>query len=149
MRLSLFVSAVLGMLLFSSCKDEGVESYRAARARYMELVDQRTSPRDPAFDEVRQKLKSVPKDSDAYADAQKLLSALNPNRPIPGRPLATVPQQRTDADAGQTDAECERIAQELGRADAGMRAQWIDALKACRQRLERERAHSDDPEHVH
>ena len=137
---------VAAIVALGGCKDAGEERYRAARAKYVELVEQQRLPTDPAFEEVREKLRSIPADSDAYADAQKLLAAIDPEKTVPPRPLTSAPT----GDAGDVDRMCERIVQELGRAEGEARDRWMQALGDCRARQERQRAFGQDAhDHPH
>lgn len=133
----LVVAGLLLTFALSGCKDEGREKYLAARAQYVALVDKGTHPADPAWEPVRQKLASVPKDSNAYKEAQDLLAAIDKGRKLPEKPLAITP-----GGLSPTEEACAALAKQLGAADAGERARLEEALARCREKLEREKATS-------
>ena len=135
------VGVVLGL---TGCKDSGEDQLRAAKAQYAQLIEKHTPLKDPAFDAVREKLLSVPQDSKARPEAERLAAAIANARVLPPAPLATA----TAGHDGGTpfDAACEALAQQLGRADAGERPRYLDALRRCREQQERARA-SEHPEH--
>lgn len=136
LRMVLCAGVVLSSL--PACRDRGRDRYREARAEYERLIERHTPLRDPAFDQVREKLLSVPKDSKARPEAERLANAIANARVLPPAPLATAPQP--GADGGALDAACAALAQQLGRADAGERPRYLEALRRCREQQERERA---------
>lgn len=125
---------VLGL----GCKDAGTEKYRSARARYEALVEKGTNPRSAEFDAIQSELRAVPEGSDAYADAQALLRSLERATSRAPAPLAM--GARPGADAGTLEGICAELAERLGRADAGERPRYLQALRDCRRQLEEDKA---------
>ncbi len=124
--------------------DPGVKTYQQAESEYRTLVLDGVSPRDPRFEGVRARLNEVPADSKAHAQAQELLRRLEAPARMPERPLA-VPRLADE------ESPCEPLAQALGQAtEAGERERIVTALRDCRAKEEKRKAHSHPPgEGVH
>lgn len=84
------VLLVLASLSLGACRrDEGPERLASAQEKFAGLVERGVPPRDPAWDAVITELESVPRDSKAWPEAERRLSAIRRLRaPLPPRPLA-------------------------------------------------------------
>jgi hypothetical protein len=112
-------------LLAVACthKDEGLDRYKAAYARYESLLLASAPVSDPAFAEISAELRAIPFDSGAHASAVDLADRIDRARGSRvARPITSAAAQ-----------ECARLAQS---GDAGAAAE-------CQRALERK----DEAEH--
>ncbi|WP_224361559.1 hypothetical protein [Hyalangium versicolor] len=132
------LGCLLGLLVFPGC-DKGPEQLAKAEARYSDLIQRGVPPTDPAWDEVIAAFEAIPRDSKAWAEADRRLAAVRGLRsPLPPRPLATPGEIGEGREEVVTQrAECEKLARELGRATEARREQVRKSLDACREKLVR------------
>lgn len=140
------LGCLLGLLVLPGC-DKGPEQLAKAEAKYSDLIQRGVPATDPAWNEVIDVLRSVPKDSKARPEAERRLAAVGALRGgLPPRPLATpgAVGPGTDAVVAQR-AECAKLAMDLGRAMEARREQVRQQLDACREKLVRLEAAAHPP----
>jgi hypothetical protein len=123
------------------CADKGKEQYSQAYERYQALVVQGKRPTDPAFDEVLKALEAVPKSSAASGKARSLHESIQRSRQrLAPRPLANEPgsAELPDRDPAivAKEAECAKLAGELGAAGPDGRESVVARLQVCKRELE-------------
>ncbi|HLL55151.1 MAG TPA: hypothetical protein VK447_16465 [Myxococcaceae bacterium] len=131
----------LALGLAPGCADKGKEQYSQAYERYQALVVQGKRPSDPAFDEVLKALEAVPKSSAASGKARALHASIQRSRQrLAPRPLANEPgsPESPDRDAAVVakEAECVKVAEELGVAKPEAREAVLGRLQVCKRELE-------------
>ncbi len=143
--------AWLALALLAVGCDEGPKHLKVALARHQALVDARTPPSDPGFDEVLAELAKVPADSRAHPEAVKLAEAIRHVRSMnTPRPLARAPLA-TDEVLHAIEVKCSSLARQVGEAQGEARDALAQELKKCeaaRAARDDHLAHSDlEPAH--
>nr|AYM52878.1 hypothetical protein [Myxococcaceae bacterium MCy9487] len=140
---------LMGLLALSGCsQDPGPEQLVKAERRYEELINQKVSPQDPAWNEVVSQFEAIPKDSKSRPEADKRLSALKAAREkLPTRPLARPGATGIGASDLETQrSACEKIAKKIGEAKAETtRSMLRNVLQRCQEDLVKLEAHSHPP----
>ncbi|RKH59331.1 hypothetical protein [Corallococcus llansteffanensis] len=140
---------LMGLLALWGCsKDPGPEQLAKAEGRYLELINQKVPPRDPAWTEVLSQLEAVPKDSKSRPEADRRLASLKAAREqIPARPLARPGATGAGASEVETKrAACEALAKKLGESTTEPgRDQLRKALEDCQADLVRLEANDHPP----
>lgn len=154
----LLPTLALGLLLWTAvlgtaCRPDEDGPARVARVRqgYTALVQAKASPDDPRFEPLLAELQGIPPGSKAHAEAQALQRAIQGARSRPPmRPLSpvapkTAPGSDEEAMSQEVQGACARLAELLGRAEAGPERQRLSAaLGRCREQLERTKAGGHD-----
>lgn len=139
-------AALLLILLFGSCRDEGAEAWARAEMQHQALIAEGARPEDPRFDTVVRELEKVPAGSKHAANAQKLLRAIEAGRkPSVRTPLALGPNGRRAERLEAQLAACARLATMAG-ADGGLDRRTLEALEKCRREAEQLELRSSHPE---
>lgn len=148
------VLLLMGLLALSGCsQDPGPEQLAKAEGRYQELINQKVSPQDPAWNDVVTGFEAVPKDSKVRPEADKRLAALKAAREkAPPRPLARPGSTGTGASELETKrAACEALAKKLGEARGDTTREMLrKVLRSCEDEVVRLEANNHPPgEEVH
>lgn len=141
---ALLLLAIVGLL--AACRDEAAERFARARLTYENLLESGTRPSAKEFDPVIADLAAVPRSSRHYAEAQRLLTAINLGRTHVRTPLALAPKTSRSPELDAQLRACARLAELIG-VDGGVDRHGLEALEKCRRRaeeLELRYAHGDD-----
>ncbi len=137
------VACALALSLWAGCRANDPEAkYAEARKQYDDLLLTGHRPTDPEFDGVIARLREVPEGAPQHAKAQELVARiLRARAPRPPIPLAT--PGYGDAGMDVLENTCAELAQRMGAADAGERAEWARRVEACHNAIE----HVRDAQH--
>jgi len=139
----ILLACALALFLLADCRSQDAEAkYAEARKEYDALLFAGHLPTDPEFDGVIARLREVPDGAPQHAKAQELVARiLRARAPRPPIPLAT--PGYGDAGMDVLENTCAELAQRMGAADAGERADWARKVEACHNAIE----HVRDAQH--
>lgn len=147
------------LLCLSACRDAGVESLAAAKARYAALISKTTPLESKDYDELLASLKAIPSSSKVNAEAVAMATAIEHARA--GRVRAPLSRAQPEAvptlpslealrdELLATRKECAALAAGLGTLKDAARAARYELLDACQRRavtLDDELLHAEQNE---